>query len=184
MNATLRTALVLAFLASAVRAEPDMSRTFELPAQRLLMRVIATPGATLSPFTTDGCSGGLSVGWSMAASRIADFQAAAGARPPWEACCNTHDLAYHSAGDARTAEDGFDARLKADETLRSCVIATGEQRLPMLVARHGVSAGQVRAAYRAVADAMFHAVRLGGSPCTGLPWRWGYGWPGCFWSPP
>ena len=29
------------------------------------------------------------------------------------------------------------------------------------------------------ADMMYRAVRIGGGPCTGLPWRWGNGWPGC-----
>ena len=26
---------------------------------------------------------------------------------------------------------------------------------------------------------MYRAVRVGGIPCTDLPWRWGYGWPQC-----
>ena len=33
--------------------------------------------------------------------------------------------------------------------------------------------------YDAIAAAMFHSVRLGGGPCSGLPWRWGYGYPQC-----
>ena len=28
-------------------------------------------------------------------------------------------------------------------------------------------------------ELMYRAVRLGGAPCTGLPWRWGHGWPPC-----
>jgi hypothetical protein len=34
-------------------------------------------------------------------------------------------------------------------------------------------------AYAAIADAIFAAVRLGGAPCSGLSWRWGYGFPNC-----
>ena len=33
--------------------------------------------------------------------------------------------------------------------------------------------------HEAVASLMYRAVRLGGIPCSGLPWRWGYGWPEC-----
>jgi hypothetical protein len=33
--------------------------------------------------------------------------------------------------------------------------------------------------YQGIADLMYRAVRLGGIPCSGLPWRWGYGWPAC-----
>ena len=31
----------------------------------------------------------------------------------------------------------------------------------------------------AIADLMYRAVRIGGVPCTGLPWPWDYGWPEC-----
>jgi len=30
-----------------------------------------------------------------------------------------------------------------------------------------------------IAEIMYRAVRLGGAPCTTLPWRWGFGWPKC-----
>ena len=33
--------------------------------------------------------------------------------------------------------------------------------------------------YAAIAELMYRAVRIGGIPCSGLPWRWGYGWPEC-----
>jgi len=38
---------------------------------------------------------------------------------------------------------------------------------------------QVMSLYESIAESMYTAVRLGGMPCTGLAWRWGYGWPAC-----
>lgn len=77
---------------------------------------------------------------------------------PFEVCCVAHDRAYHAGGGEATPRGGYMARLGADRRLRACVADTGGQ---------------------AVAEAMFGAVRLGGGPCSGLPWRWGYGRPDC-----
>jgi hypothetical protein len=108
-----------------------------------------------------------------------DFAEAHDGRPPWEDCCVAHDRRYHDAGGATEPSQSYDARLAADETLRACVVAGAAGRLPALADRYDVSDDQVRAAYSAIGDAMFNAVRFGGGPCTGLPWRWGYGYPGC-----
>ncbi|MDE1461883.1 hypothetical protein [Spartinivicinus poritis] len=107
--------------------------------QRLL-EITSNPDVTIAPFTTDGCSGGMSTLWSL-------FDQS----PVWEYCCILHDKVYWQGGTAQQ-------RLKADNNLQQCVIQAGYPRL---------------------ADLMYHAVRAGGGPCTGLPWRWGYGWPHC-----
>jgi hypothetical protein len=71
-----------------------------------------------------------------------------GNTPPWEGCCIEHDVKYWAGGDSLE-------RLQVDQELRRHVLMLG---------------------YRAVAWAMFLAVRIGGSPYLPLPWRWGYGW--------
>jgi hypothetical protein len=165
--------------APAAAQDGALQRTLELPAHRLLMEVVAAPGTQLTPFVSDGCSGGLSSSWRVVADLVPGFAEAHQPAPPWESCCVAHDRAYHAAGGARTAEASYDARLEADTTLRTCVEATGQTRLADLAARYGGSETQVRRAYSAIAGGMFTAVRLGGGPCSGLPWAWGFGYPGC-----
>ena len=50
-------------------------------------------------------------------------------------------------------------------------------------ARSGLVTGQrlldLGLVYEVIGDLMYRAVRIGGIPCSGLPWRWGYGWPEC-----
>ncbi len=135
----------------------------ELSAHARLMK--ARDSAPLLPFTTDGCSGGMSTVWRGLAEISPDVAETIGAHPPWEACCVTHDRAYHNAGAATNAKASFDARKQADTALRDCVAAWDTSLSP---------GGQ-----QALAEAMYHAVRVGGGPCTGLAWRWGYGLPGC-----
>ena len=66
-----------------------------------------------------------------------------------------------------------------DEGLRACVFEVGAGRAPDMADTYGATAEQVAGAYGAIAGAMFQAVRLGGGPCTGLPWRWGFGFDDC-----
>jgi hypothetical protein len=153
------------------------SRAVELPAHRVLMETIR--GAALAPFETDGCSGGMSTIWRTIAVQFPDLAEVHGALPPWEACCEVHDFTYHRAGDATEALASFEARKQADEALRACVVETGEQELPRIAAAFGVSEDLLRQTYRGIGDAMYLAVRFGGGPCSGLPWRWGYGYSGC-----
>lgn len=172
--------------AAAEEAAPeDLQRThwlIERGAHRALARLRGA-GAALAPFETDECSGGLSAAWGAAASGFAEFADAFGADPPWEGCCVAHDRLYHAAGPDPAPMASYAARLQADSALERCVLDTGEATTAELAARHGVEAAQVRAAYEAVARAMFFAVRLGGAPCSGLPWRWGYGYPHCVAGP-
>ncbi len=134
----------------------------------------------LSEFTTDGCSGGLSLGWEYLADRVQNFQKTYGTVPAWQSCCETHDFAYHTGG-ARTdtAAMSFKARQRADLALKTCVIEVGIQRKHELMKQYNLSAPELEQLYNGIANLMYGAVRIGGIPCTNLPWRWGYGWPEC-----
>ena len=78
-----------------------------------------------------------------------------------------------------SAEESFVARKQADLALLSCVVETGKTRQEELTVKYDVSAGTVETLYAAIAELMYRAVRIGGIPCSALPWRWGYGWPEC-----
>lgn len=155
----------LALLAVALALGWLVSGSVERAAQARLMPVVAASSGP-ADFVSDGCSGGLSALWP-------------GEGPPWTGCCVAHDGAYHVAGGARTAEEGLSARLRADAELRACVVRDGAVRRSALAADWGVAPGLVDAAYAVTAWAMYRAVRLGGLPCTGLPWRWGFGFADC-----
>ena len=165
------------FLSAAPAQAQDVLRTFELPAHRALMA--QRDGAELSPFETDGCSGGLSSSWRFVADTFPSFRALYEAHPPWEYCCVAHDRAYHHAGGALRAEDSYTARLSADDTLRACVSQHGVDHADEYAERYDMTPEQIRTAHSVTAEAMFAAVRFGGGPCSGLPWRWGFGYPGC-----
>jgi hypothetical protein len=129
----------------------------------------------LTPFTTDGCSGRMSRNWGRLAEILPGFEKGLGDKPPWEDCCIVHDKAYWR-GDA---VDGYRLRKLADDALRQCVIDTGNKLAPQLSQKHSVSEDKIRHAFRVTGELMYQAVRLGGQPCSLLPWRWGYGWPNC-----
>ena len=78
-----------------------------------------------------------------------------------------------------TAIESFEARKESNLVLKAYVLETGVKRTPELSAEYNVSAREVEILYTAIADLMYRAVRIGGMPCTGLPWRWGFGWPEC-----
>jgi hypothetical protein len=152
----------------------------EFPQHERLVRTRMAEGAKLAPFVSDGCSGGLSSGWSFFSATFPALTEKHGNQPPWESCCLAHDRLYHAAGFANgDAEQSFEARLAADVELRLCVIETAALRRKELAAEYGLSGRQVDLIYNAIAAVMYRAVRLGGGPCSGLPWRWGFGWPAC-----
>jgi len=157
-----------------------LERQLELDRHARLALRRSAPDSRLAPFTTDGCSGGLSAGWDYLGAWFARFRTVHGDRPPWESCCVAHDRLYHAAGprDA-TPEESFERRRDADLALRACVIETGAERVHELSAEYGLSEEQIAGLYRTVADLMYRSVRLGGIPCSPFPWRWGYGWPAC-----
>lgn len=169
-------------LSSPVSAQDwdQLGRGLELKAHAALMRQVALVKAPV-PFTTDGCSGGLSATWQSVAAYWPQFANDHKEQPPFEACCVSHDRAYHEAGSARSASESYDARLAADRELQACVIATGDRRSAELAIRYGVAEEQVKEAYALLAGSMYYSVRFGGGPCSGLGWRWGYGFDQC-WS--
>lgn len=152
----------------------------ELARHEKLAAIKHDPRNTLSGFTTDGCSGGLSAGWDFMAGLVPGFSEIHGNRPPWESCCVDHDRVYHQAGPGQaSALQSYRARERADRVLEQCVTVTATGREDELARAYGLSAAQVQQLYAFVASTMYRAVRVGGIPCSGLPWRWGYGWPEC-----
>jgi hypothetical protein len=156
-----------------------LQRDFELKAHRSLIQSLKENSPSLDAFSTDGCSGGLSKAWRTVSNRFPVFAKAHKNIPPWEPCCVAHDRSYHSAGGANKAHESYAARLSADKALRACVFGTRHKRSAHLSAEYGLSEAHVTAAYEAISNAMFDAVRVGGLPCSGLAWRWGYGYPRC-----
>ena len=171
----------LARAQDAPATDPTMDaieRQLEVSRHEPLLERIAA--SSLNAFSTDGCSGGLSAGWEQIAARFPEFAANHGEQPPWQACCVTHDRAYHSGGaDSTTAAQSFEDRKTADLELQACVVETGVARSGELGEIYGLTDEQIAGLYRSISELMYRAVRLGGIPCTNLPWRWGYGWPLC-----
>jgi len=180
---------ILAFPGSKGKAEEQskpastidtLERKLELGGHQLLTATKSAPASVLADFTTDGCSGGLSVGWTYLADKIEPLQSVHGAHPPWESCCIDHDKLYHRAGIRETsAAESFELRKEADRALKKCLIQTGLDRTAELSAEYDLSAREIEFLYGGIAELMYRAVRIGGIPCSGLPWRWGYGWPEC-----
>jgi hypothetical protein len=166
-------------IGSPITAQNAVERMIELPAHAWLQTLRENENSTLSPFETDGCSGYQSQTWEFIATQIPSFGDVHEQHPPWENCCITHDRAYHIGGFNRAAQASFDARETADKNLYACVIQTAEDRQSELSETYGMSPTQVKTAYNTIANAMYIAVRLGGAPCSGLPWRWGYGYENC-----
>ncbi len=138
------------------------------------LQTVQDSGA-LAPFTSDGCSGNLSSSWKLLATRLPGFGDEFGEAPPWENCCLAHDREYWRG----SAVEGFRQREDADQRLRQCVVDTGARLAPALSLKYSVTDEKVRQAFSHIAGLMYQAVRLGGQPCSLLPWRWGYGWPNC-----
>lgn len=184
--------LCLPLLAIGCDSQPDpplvaagspgesMEYQLEIRLHRRLAAVRQQKDSFLSAFATDGCSGGLSVGWEYLANTFAGFREKHGNSPAWEDCCIEHDRTYHDAGGRDlTAEDSFLLREAADLQLKRCVLRTGTTRGPQLMLDYNLSSQEVEKLYQHIAELMYRAVRLGGVPCSGLPWRWGYGWQNC-----
>lgn len=158
----------------------EQIRKFEQNRHSKLLSEIAAPTSILSPFTSDGCSGGLSVGWQYMAGKISAFESIHGEHPPWESCCISHDRMYHSGALQNDSNSmSYNRRKEADTQLKTCVIETGKTRSSILLTEYDVTAAELETIYQTIGELMYKAVRLGGMPCSGLPWRWGFGWPAC-----
>lgn len=142
---------------------------------RLLAEQQSKPGVVIDPFHSDGCSGGMTKAWKELARSSPGFAGVAGNNPPWEFCCVEHDSKYWRGA----SENGYEKRKQADRELRACVIQSAIDQGDEWAKNLGLSKQEVIEITNITADLMYQAVRLGGAPCTGLPWRWGHGWPEC-----
>lgn len=167
--------LALALPAAGAPLLEDIDRRLENISLEKLAYVQQQPDSTRAPFTSDGCSGGMSEGWEYLADAFPAFKKKFGGKPPWESCCITHDRAYWQG----ETENGYDKRYQADLKLKACVIDTGKRLSDDLASRVDADKEQIEKAFTIAAELMYRAVRIGGKPCTRLPWRWGYGWPHC-----
>jgi hypothetical protein len=132
-------------------------------------------GITIDAFNSDGCSGGMSSTWGYLSDTLPEFIRYAGDKPPWEHCCVAHDRHYWRG----ESNHGFSQREQADEQLRQCVKLTGREQGDEISTILGLQKQDIIELIDLTALLMYQAVRIGGAPCTGLPWRWGHGWPPC-----
>ena len=165
---------------SSDKGGEQLQQQHEMLSHKNLLARQSMSSSILTDFTTDGCSGGLSIGWERLAEQFDGIRERHGIHPPWEACCIVHDKLYHKgAATNATTEESFEARKQADLALLTCVVQTGNTRTAKLSSEYDISPEAVHTLYSTIAELMYRAVRIGGTPCTGLPWRWGYGWPEC-----
>jgi len=168
---------IVGVFCSPIALAGSLSRMSEKFENSLLLKLLEVKqNEIIKPFTSDGCSGGMSDGWETLSDLFPPFNAHFGRLPPWQDCCLAHDKAYWQG----ETENGYQKRLQADEQLKQCVIDTGLKLAPELARRYRFSEDDIERGFTVVATNMFRAVRLGGRPCSGMPWRWGYGWPQCF----
>jgi hypothetical protein len=130
----------------------------------------------LDSFTSDGCSGNVSRNWQSVVEKISEASesfanAYANAQNvPFEYACVEHDKAYHAG------KGGYVGRLKADNQLRSEIISYGINNASDIQSRAGLGTPEEAIfLYELLAEAVYGGVRLGGGPCTGKPYAWGYG---------
>ena len=170
--------LLLATLPSGLAAQNPLDEVAEAVEREQMQRLAAQqrrPGVIIKRFRSDGCSGGMSQTWGLLADSLPGFAHYAGKQPPWEHCCVAHDRDYWYG----ETQHGVDRRAQSDARLRVCVRATGEQRSTEISQTLGLPKADIVEMINLTADLMYQAVRLGGTPCSGLAWRWGHGWPSC-----
>lgn len=161
----------------SLRADPvsDAIIAMEELQMTWLAKEQSRPGIVIKTFTSDGCSGGMSDAWVFMAQAIPAFQQRFGELPPWQACCVVHDRVYWQG----ETEQGYQHRLEADKALQVCVEQIGQQSSEELSKQFDLARDKVEQLFNISASMMYQAVRMGGKPCSYLPWRWGYGWSQC-----
>lgn len=169
--------LLLLLGAASIQADPvdDAIVAMEKLQMEWLAKEQSRPGVSIQPFSSDGCSGGLSDAWSYMAQVIPAFRQQFGKQPPWQDCCVVHDRAYWQG----ETEQGYQRRLEADKALQACVEQTGIDSSAALSKRFAISQHEIEELFSVSAAMMYQAVRIGGKPCSYLSWRWGHGWPQC-----
>ncbi len=136
-------------------------------------------GVHLAPFTTDGCSGNISSAWNTSVKGLSHLFSDIDARYfdmqhiPFEDLCMAHDMLYHAG------EGGYLGRLRADNTLRDGILDYAQRDLTSIKERTGLDTDEAALyLYELIAELVYHGVRLGGAPCSGQPYAWGYGYGG------
>lgn len=137
-----------------------------------------TKGAHVrSEFESDGCSGNISTSWTNVISELNErFPSFKENYPnpetlPFEPACVTHDQTYHQG------DGGYIGRLRADNKLREDIIIYGIENTEILKKSTGLKTDEeVIFIYEKIAEIVYRGVRLGGAPCTGMPYAWGYGY--------
>ena len=132
---------------------------------------------TLDSFSSDGCSGNVSNLWKSAVTALSDQSPTFSEKYstaqdiPFESACVTHDKTYHQG------EGGYVARLRADNDLRTAILNYGISNSEDIKTRTGIdSTEQVIFMYEVIAESVYRGVRLGGAPCTGMSYAWGFGY--------
>ena len=134
---------------------------------------------SLEPFTSDGCSANVSSNWRAAIKKVSQHSASFAttyadlATIPFESACIEHDQAYHPG------TGGYVGRLTADNQLRAAILTYGMTNSALIQTRTGLgSPAEAVYLYELLAEAIYRGVRLGGAPCTGEPYAWGFGYGG------
>ena len=132
---------------------------------------------TLTAFTSDECSGNVSLLWSKAVGSLSSISPTIAENYkdaqsiPFGYACVDHDRLYHQA------IGGYRGRLIADNILRQAIIEYAIYNTDEIKARIGFESDEaVIALYESIAGIIYKGVRLGGAPCTGEPYAWGYGY--------
>jgi len=131
----------------------------------------------LEPFRSDGCSGNVSNLWKSAVTTLStqspEFSEKYSATQdiPFEAACIAHDKLYHKG------TGGYVGRLRADNDLRTAILDYATTNSEDIKVRTGFSSTeQVIYMYEFIAESVYRGVRLGGAPCTGMSYAWGFGY--------
>jgi hypothetical protein len=170
--------LLIALTPGGLLAQNPLEDAAEALENQQMSRLAAQqnrPGVSIDAFHSDGCSGGMSQAWSYLSDTLPEFVRYAGDKPPWEHCCVEHDRHYWRG----ETQDGYHRRQQADAQLRACVQLTGAQQSDEIAAALGLPQQDIVEVIDLTGELMYQAVRIGGIPCSGFPWRWGHGWPPC-----
>lgn len=177
-----RTIIVLIFLAAgATLLYFLLFRTATLgpiaEKKRMAQLEAAKPHYELKAFESDGCSFNISQGWSTSVKGLSKISPAIAERYanaeniPFEEACIQHDKIYHKG------EGGYGRRLQADNALRAEIISYGINNTEEIKRRTNLSTNEEAIfLYETIAEAVYYAVRVGGAPCTGMPYAWGFGY--------
>jgi hypothetical protein len=79
-------ALFVTFASQGSASAQEFREFFETLLHQRLVASMRANNEPLSEFTSDGCSAGMSKGWSFFAASFPPFAKVHGGKPPWEEC--------------------------------------------------------------------------------------------------